>query len=469
MRYLPHTEADVARMLRTIGEPSLEALFSQLIPDSLQLKRTLDLPPPLDEPSLRVHLGELAARNGALRPLAPGSPGPLVFAGAGLHPHAVPAAVDMLLSRSEFYTAYTPYQPEVSQGTLQAIFEFQTMVCELTGLDIANASMYDGASACAEAVLMARRLTGRLRVVFDSGVHPEYLETARTYLAALTGGIEVMSRDVASEKSAGALSRAALEARLGQDVACVVVQNPSFHGVVQDLVPLCEAAHAAGAIFVVVTTDPVAYAACQAPGHVGADVAVSEGIGLAIGASLGGPGVGLFAAREEFVRAMPGRLCGETVDKDGRRGYVLTLSTREQHIRREKATSNICTNQGLVALAFTIHLSMLGKSGLGTLAKLVYSKTCYLRDQVASRLGKKGYSLPYPLAPIFGEVCVRVPSALGDATTVVEHCLEKNIVPGVALGRFSQLERDLLLIGVSELHSKEEMDKLISVLEEVAR
>jgi glycine dehydrogenase subunit 1 len=459
VRYLPQTDADVARMLAASGFSSLEALFQELIPGSVRLGRPLDLPPGLDEPTLKAHLHELAARNAATAPLAPGG-GPLAFLGAGLHPHAIPAAVDMLLQRSEFYTSYTPYQPEVAQGTLQAIFEFQTMVAELTGLEIANASMYDGATACAEAVLMARRITGRSRTVFMGGKHPEYLEVARTYLAALPGRVDVLARD----PQTGATDLAAVRAALGDDVACLVVQNPNFYGTVIDVRPLAEAAHAVGAMCVVVTTDPVFYAVGAAPGEVGADIAVAEGIGLALGASLGGPGVGLFAARAAHVRQMPGRLCGETVDKDGRRGYVLTLSTREQHIRREKATSNICTNQGLVALAFAIHLSILGKTGLAQLARLVYSKTAYLRDRLAAARG--GVALAYPKAPVFNEVCVRV--AGGDAQAVVERALARGVVPGVPLGRFDAKEKDLLLIGVSELHRKEDLDRLVATLEEVA-
>jgi glycine dehydrogenase subunit 1 len=327
-------------------------------------------------------------------------------------------------------------------------------------MEVANASMYDGATACAEAVLMARRLTGRERTVFLGGKHPEYLEVARTYLAALPGQVDVLPRDGLR----GHTDVGTLEAALGSDVACVVVQNPNFYGVVLDLAPIVAAAHRHGAMVVVVTTDPVFYAAGRAPGEAGADVAVAEGIGLALGASLGGPGVGLFAARQAHVRQLPGRLAGETVDKDGRRGYVLTLSTREQHIRREKATSNICTNQGLVALAFTIHLSLLGKVGLAQLARLVYSKTMYLRDAVA-QVGGGRVKLAYPDAKIFNEVCVRVP---GDAAEVVERALRHGVIPGVPLGRFDDADGDLLLIGVSELHRREDLDNLVKVLVEVA-
>ena len=460
MRYIPHTDADVTRMLGAAGFGSLDELFAALIPDRVRLRRPLDLPPALDEPTLRAHLFELAAKNHPPRPLSPGTGGPLTFLGAGLHPHAVPAAVDMLLQRSEFYTSYTPYQPEVSQGTLQAIFEFQTIVAELTGLDIANASMYDGATACAEAVLMARRITGRARTVFLGGKHPEYLEVLRTMLTALPGEIDVLPRD----PETGTTDPARLASALGDDVACVVVQNPSFYGVVLDLAPIVEAAHKVGALVVVVTTDPVFYAAGMSPGEAGADIAVAEGIGLALGASLGGPGVGLFAARAAHVRQMPGRLCGETVDKDGRRGYVLTLSTREQHIRREKATSNICTNQGLVALAFTIHLSLLGKVGLAQLARLCYSKTMYLRDAIA-QVGGKRIALAYPRARVFNELCLRVD---GRAEDVVQRALSRQVVPGVSLGRWAADEADLLLVGVSELHRREDLDKLVEALVEVA-
>jgi len=442
MRYLPHTPADVERMLQTIGVASEADLWRQLIPDALRFKRPLELLPSLDEPTLRAHLADLAGQNAACRPYAPGS-GPLAFLGAGLHPHAIPAAVDMLLQRSEFYTSYTPYQPELAQGTLQAIFEFQTIVSELTGLDVANASMYDGATACAEAILMARRVTGKNHTVVARGLHPEYLEVARTYLGALPGSLDVV--DDATQ--------------IGDDVACVVVQNPSFHGTLVDVAPIAAAARARGAMTIVVTTDPVFYAVGRPPGEVGADIAVSEGIGLALGNSLGGPGVGLFAARAEHVRQMPGRLCGETVDREGRRGYVLTLSTREQHIRREKATSNICTNQGLVALAFTIHLSILGKVGLAQLARLVYSKASYLAGNVPA-----GYALAHPGKPFFSEICLRVPG--GSAARIVERALEKGVVPGVDLGRFG--EADLLLVSVNELHGKADLDRLVAVLGEVA-
>jgi glycine dehydrogenase subunit 1 len=456
MRYIPHTPADVERMLRTIGVPSMEALWQGLIPDALRRKAPLDLPPPLDEPTLRTHLTDLAGRNAAARPFAAGGGGPLAFLGAGVHPHAIPAAVDMLLQRSEFYTSYTPYQPEVAQGTLQAIFEFQTIVAELTGLEVANASMYDGSTACAEAVLMARRVTGRDRTIFLGGKHPEYLDVCRTVLAALPGTVDVVPRNPRT----GATDAAEVDKAMGPDVACVVVQNPSFHGVVVDVQPFVDIAHKHGAMCIVVTTDPAFYAVGRSPGEVGADIAVGEGIGLALGASLGGPGLGLFACRAAHVRQMPGRLCGETVDKDGKRGFVLTLSTREQHIRREKATSNICTNTGLVALAFTIHLSLLGRAGLAELARLVYGKTMYLRGELA----RAGLALAYPDAPVFTEVCVRVP---GDAAAVVDRALARGVIPGVPLGRFDEDERDLLLVGVSELHRKEDLDHLVATLKEV--
>ncbi len=463
MRYLPHTDADVARMLQAIGLPSIDALFGEMIPARLALGRKLDLPPALDEATLAAHLAELAGKNVAVRPTVPGS-GPLAFLGAGHHPHYVPAAVDMLLRRAEFYTSYTPYQPEIAQGTLQAIFEFQSIVCELTGLDVANASMYDGASACAEAVLMARRITGRTRTLVTAGLHPEYLETCRTYLAALPGSVEVVPTT-----SAGATDVARLEAQLdagdGDDVACLVVQTPSFHGVVEDLARLAACARARGALVIAVTTDPLTWAVAEAPGRAGADIAVAEAIGLALGASFGGPALGLFAAKAEHLRQMPGRLCGETVDKDGRRGYVLTLSTREQHIRRDKATSNICTNTGLVSLAFTINMSLLGRRGFGELARLIYAKTRYLRAQ-SDRLAARGYALAYPTAPHFSELALRVPG--GDAALIATRAAERGVIPGVPLGRFDNAQRDLLLVSVCENHRREDLDRLVAVLEEVA-
>jgi glycine dehydrogenase subunit 1 len=455
LRYLPHTKDDIARMLRVIGAPSVDGLFAH-IPEALRANRPLDLGPALDEPTLLAHLGELAAQNRAA--CADGS---LSFLGGGLIPHHVPTAVDALLGRAEWYTSYTPYQPEISQGTLQAVFEFQTIVAELYGLAIANASMYDGATGAAEAILMARRITGKTHAVISDGLHPHYLETAETYLSGLHPHAEKVFYSAKLDDARGATTGAAVEAAIaeagGDDISCVVVQSPNYWGVVEDLAPIAEIAHKHGALMVCVNNEPVAMGAIAPPGACGphtCDIACGEGLGLATGPSLGGPGVGLFAARAEHTRQMPGRLVGETTDKDGRRGYVLTLATREQHIRREKATSNICTNQGLIALAFTIHLCLLGRRGLADLAALNLAKAEFAKSKLAAL---RGFALRYN-GPTFNEFALRVRG--GDAQRAVDKLADRGLFPGVPKG-------DTLLIAVSERHRREDIEKLARSLDEV--
>jgi glycine dehydrogenase subunit 1 len=462
MRYIPHTSEDVQRMLRVIGKPSVASLFEH-IPDRLRAKRAIDIAP-LDEGSLLQHLGELGARSRPAMGATPREGAALSFLGAGVVPHTIPSAVDMLLQRSEWYTSYTPYQPEISQGTLQAIFEFQTMVSELFGLAVANASMYDGASAAAEAVLMARRVTGKHRGILAGALHPQYAQTIDTYVAGSQHGGHTQETSVGYGAD-GRVNLKDLDAKLTDEVACVVVQSPNFFGVVEDLQPIADKAHAKGALLVVVNTEPAAYGLLKSPGALGADIAVGEGLGLAIPPSCGGPGVGLFAARTEHMRQLPGRLVGETVDKDGKRGYVLTLATREQHIRREKATSNICTNQGLIALAFTIHMSLLGKRGLVELARLNLAKAEYAKKQL---FGLKGFS-PAFTGPTFNELAVRVRG--GDATKAVERLADKGIFAGVpatapGLSRDEKL-KDVLLVAVTERHSKTDIERLARSLDEV--
>jgi glycine dehydrogenase subunit 1 len=454
VRYIPHTEDDIARMLRVIGKPDVASLFAH-IPERLRAKRPLDIAP-LDEGSLLLHLGELGAKSRPAVGATARDGAALSFLGAGLTPHTIPSAVDALLMRSEWYTSYTPYQPEISQGTLQAVFEFQTMVCELFGLGVANASMYDGATAAAEAVLMARRVTGKHHVVVAEGVHPHYVQTINTYL----GGVG--ERHAAESHKLGADGRA--NVNVGDDVACIVVQTPNFFGVVEDVRKLASLAHEKGALLVVATTEPVAFGVLAPPGALGADIAVGEGIGLAIPPSLGGPGVGLFAAKSEYTRQMPGRLVGETVDRDGKRGYVLTLATREQHIRREKATSNICTNQGLIALAFAIHMSLLGKRGLTEMARLNLAKAEYAKQQLSSL---RGFSLAYS-GPTFNEFTVKV---RGDnACKLAESLAERGIYAGVPCNAAGLLEghADELIVAVTERHTKADIDKLAKALDEVA-
>ncbi|HLV67756.1 MAG TPA: aminomethyl-transferring glycine dehydrogenase subunit GcvPA [Polyangiaceae bacterium] len=451
MRYLPHTEAEIAEMLRAVGRSALDQLFDT-IPEAVRFRGNLRVDPALDEAALMRHLRELAEKNTGASFTS--------FLGAGMYSHHIPPAVDQLLLRSEFYTAYTPYQPEVSQGTLQAIWEFQTIVSELYGLPLANASLYDGASAAAEAALMACRLTRRDRVVVSGCVHPEYRATIRTYL----GG---RNADACVEVPAGSDGRAhgaALADAVDGQTAALLVGYPSFYGPLNDLPRLAEVAHGREALLVAVNSEPYALALAEAPGALGADIAVGEGQPIACPPQLGGPGVGLFACRDErrFLQQLPGRICSETVDANGRRGYVLTLSTREQHIRRERATSNICTNQGLVALALTIRMSLLGESGFVAVAERCLSKARYLRSAI---LGLRGYAPGFDEAPFFNEFAVRVRG--GSAARVVEALEQRGIVAGLDLGRVDASLADRLLIAVTENHRREDLDEFVAALDSI--
>ncbi len=454
MRYIPHTEGDIAHMLKVIGASSIEELFSD-IPKPLRLKGELNLPPALTEGELFRHLAELGATN---KPA--GQNGILVFAGAGCCSHAIPSTVDHLSGRSEFYTAYTPYQPELSQGTLLAIFEFQTLVCDLMQMEYANASMYDGASATAEGILMAQRLTDRKKVFLFASLHPEYAQTVKTYLSGMSDeGIDIHTLPMTSS---GQADLQALKEGLDENTAAVVVQSPNFFGVLEDLAPICEMAHQHGALAVSVSTEPLVYALMQPPGSIGVDIAVAEGIGFAGPPNLGGPGLGMFAANgKKALRAMPGRIVGQTVDTKGQVGYVLTLSTREQHIRREKATSNICTNHGLMALRFMIHLALLGKSGFKQLAQLNLSKAVYAKERLTAI---KGVSLKYE-APFFNEFTLRINSV--DAQDLVAKAARQGVVPGVSLSRFFSDQKDSLLVAINETHRKEDIDRLAETLKSV--
>jgi glycine dehydrogenase subunit 1 len=455
LRYLPHTQEDIARMLGVIGAPSVESLFAH-IPRGLRAERPLDVGPALDEASLLDHLSALAGQNRAAQ-----ANGHLSFLGAGLIPHHIPTAVDALLGRAEWYTSYTPYQPEISQGTLQAVFEFQTMVAEIFGMEIANASMYDGASAAAEAILMARRLNGRTHAVLSAGLHPHYHEVADSYLSGLHPQAEQVYKTARLDPTSGRTDLRSVEAALDGDTSCLVVQSPNYYGVVEDLAPLADLVHRRGALLVVVTTEPLVYGLLKPPGALGADIACGEGLGLGFYPTLGGPAVGLFASRAAHTRAMPGRLVGETVDKDGRRGYVLTLATREQHIRREKATSNICTNTGLMALAFTIHLCLLGRRGFQELARLNLAKAEYARRTLA---GLRGFGLRYQ-GPTFNEFALKVRG--GNARAVAERLAGEGIFAGVPVrGPEGEGEaHDTLLVAVTERHRKEDIDRLAQALD----
>ena len=439
MRYLPITGADRSEMLRAIGAPSVDALFSD-VPEDALLAEPVDLPRHAGEFEVERRLSRLAARNRAA------GAGPF-FCGAGSYRHHIPAAVDYLIQRGEFLTSYTPYQPEIAQGTLQYLFEFQTQVCLLTGMEVANASMYDGATAAAEAVMMANRVTRRSKAVVSGNLHPHYRDTAAT-LARFQG----FTLEAGPPMPAGGED---LASRIDGETSCVVVQYPDLFGNVRDFSELAEAAHAKGALLVVVVTEIVALGALRPPGDMGADIVAAEGQSLGNAMGFGGPHLGLFAARTRHMRQMPGRLCGETVDADGRRGYVLTLATREQHIRRERATSNICTNSGLCSLAFTIHLSLLGETGLKRLAALNHAGAVSLADRLGRRVVTPAF---------FNEFAVRLD---GNAAAAVERLAGAGILAGVPVSRLhpgAGLD-DLLLVAVTETADADDIEALAEALQ----
>ena len=450
MRYLPHTPEDIRAMLEAIGRPSIDELFAS-IPEAARFDGTLALEPALGEAALMRHLKELAQKNGGATLLS--------FLGAGMYAHHIPPAVDQLLLRSEFYTSYTPYQPEVAQGTLQAIWEFQTIVSEIYGLPLANASLYDGASATAEAALMACRLTRRGKVLICRSVHPDYRAVTQTYLA----GRDDMSVVEIPFGDDGAPDVSALVSAIDDDTAGVIVGYPSFVGPLADLRALAKLVHERGALLVTANSEPYALALCESPGALGADIAVGEGQAIACPPQFGGPGVGLFACRDErqFLQQMPGRICGETLDSNGERGFVLTLSTREQHIRRERATSNICTNQGLLALSLAIRMSILGKSGFIETAEQCLAKAHYLEQQI---LLLPGYARGFRAAPFFNEFAVRVRG--GNAAALCKKLEAQGLIAGFDLGRVDSNLSDRLLIAVTEQHRREDLDRLLAALAE---
>jgi glycine dehydrogenase subunit 1 len=446
MRYLPLTDADRQAMLAKIGVAGIDALFAGIPPDK-RLNGRLALPGARGEMEVERVLGALAARN-----IAAGSVP--FFVGAGAYKHHVPASVDHLIQRSEFLTSYTPYQPEISQGTLQYLFEFQTQVAMLTGMEAANASLYDGSTAAAEAVLMAMRITRRNRALLAGSLHPHYRETIET-LGRMSGH-EIVVLPPAS----GCAEE--LAARIDGGVACVVVQTPDFYGHLHDLSALAEKVHAAGALLVAVFTEAVSLGLVQPPGAMGADIVAGEGQSIGNALSFGGPYVGLLATRQKYVRQMPGRLCGETVDQDGRRGFVLTLSAREQHIRREKATSNICTNSGLCALAFSIHMTLLGAEGLRRLARINHANAVQLADMLAAVPGVEVLNETF-----FNEFTVRVP---GDAAELVEKLATKGVLGGVPVSRLEPDRpelADLIVVASTEVNTEADRTAYIQALKEV--
>jgi glycine dehydrogenase subunit 1 len=445
MRYLPLTPSDRAEMLAAVGVPSIDSLFAD-VPEAARLEGLIDLPKAMGEIEVERAISEMAARN-----VAAGSVP--FFIGAGVYRHHTPAAVDHLIQRGEFLTSYTPYQPEIAQGTLQYLFEFQTQVALLTGMDVANASLYDGATACVEAVMMANRVTGREEAVLSGGLHPHYREVCETYARFV--GFAIDARDTTPDGED-------LAASVDCATSCVVVQNPDFFGEVRDYSVLARRCHEAGALLVVVVNEILSLGAIRPPGEMGADIVAAEGQSFGNALNFGGPHVGLFATRDKFVRQIPGRLVGHTVDADGRRGWVLTLSTREQHIRREKATSNICTNSGLCALAFTIHLALLGEAGLTRLAQLNHAAAVKLAERIERVPGVRLVNRTF-----FNEFAVRLPRP---AVEAVEALTDRGILAGVPVSRFFPNRgelADLLLVAATELTTEADMDRLEAGLREL--
>lgn len=443
MRYIPNTDSIVKEMLEEIGVDSVRALLRP-IPDSLILDKPLALPPAMSESAIARHMAKLTDRGADC----------LSFLGAGYYNHFIPAAVKHIIGRSEFYTAYTPYQPEISQGTLQAIYEFQTMICQLTGMELANASMYDGASALAEAAIMAVRISKKKEIVLPENIHPEYRETVKTYCQFL----DMTIKEIPVGANGGTDIKV-LKDNISVDTAAVAVQNPNFFGVVEGIEEISSVIREKGALFIGVVVEPVSLGILKPPGDFGADIVVGEGQAFGNPMNYGGPGVGFFASRTKYMRQMPGRLVGQTVDKNGRRGYVLTLSTREQHIRREKATSNICSNQSLCALSAAVHLSLLGKGGLKKVAILNLRLADYAKVKLSAI---KGCSLRFN-SPIFNEFVLELPIGAEDVGRRL--LSEKKIVVGLPLGRFFRGMDKSLMVTLTEKISKDDIDILAGALE----
>ena len=438
MRYLPHTKEEIAQMLHVLGLESLDALFST-IPQDCRRTEPLELPEPVTEWELNDLMETLSKATAV-------SPEYNLFVGAGSYDHYTPASVSHLLNRSEFVTSYTPYQPEMSQGTLQAIYEYQTLVSRLLGMEVANASLYDGASALAEALLMAIRITRRKRIAISSLIHPLYRRVVQTYFRATDYEIVELPYNENGTTDLTAVDNM-------ENLGAVAVQSPNFFGCIEDLQEAAEKTHAKKSLFVTSFTEPIAYGLLKNPGSQGADIACGEGQSLGIPRSFGGPGLGLFATKCTRIRNMPGRLVGKTVDKEGKRGFVLTLATREQHIRREKATSNICTNNSLCAVAAAMYMASVGKTGLQDLARLNYDKSAYLK----AKLKETGFAIPFG-GETFNEFVVKIPSDSYD------RLLQKKIVAGLPIDRYYPKLTEHYLLCVTETTSKEEMDRLIEEL-----
>ncbi len=447
MRYLPRTDADREQMLGVIGTKNIDDLFVD-VPKGALLKDLVNLPRAQGEIEVHRHLQRLAEKNTPAGRTA-------FFLGAGAYRHHVPASVDHLIQRSEFLTAYTPYQPEIAQGTLQALYEFQSQVAQLLDMEVANASMYDGSTACAEAAMMAARVTKRKKIVFSGGVHPHYVDTARTACEAL--GLEIVALPAAVD------DEAAVTKALGADVAAVIVQSPNVFGTVTDLTAIGEAARGAGALMVATFTECLAFGLIEPGGAYGADIVCGEGQSIGNALNFGGPYVGLFGVKEKLVRQMPGRVAGETLDADGKRGFVLTLSTREQHIRREKATSNICTNSGLCQLAWTIHMTLLGQKGLRQLAQLNHEKAIALADALGAVKGVKVLTKRF-----FNELAIELPKP---AQAVVDALAEKGVIGGVAMSRLNPKGGmdNVLITCATEMNTDDDIAAYVKALKTVLK
>lgn len=442
MTYVPNTENDREEMLKKIGVKSFEDLI-QCIPDSLRLREELNLPEPLSELELKKLLNDLSSRNKDTSQITS-------FLGGGAYDHFIPAVVDHIISRSEFYTAYTPYQAEVSQGTLQSIYEFQSLICELTGMDVANASMYDGATAVAEAALLAHAETQRNEVVVAGSLNPSYQKVLFTYCGSLKLKVKTLSLN------SGLIDLEGLKKSISQRIACVIVQSPNFFGLIENIEEIEALTHSVGALLVL-ACDPISLGILKTPGEYNADIALGEGQAMGNNLSFGGPYLGFFACKRSLIRRMPGRIVGATTDTQGRRGFVLTLQTREQHIRREKATSNICTNQALCALASCVYLSLLGKSGIKKVAELCLQKSHYAFDEITKIEGFKNRFE----APFFKEFVVETPVP---PKRIIRSLIKRNIFAGIDLAQFDRKLKNCLLVCVTEKRTKEEIDHLMDEL-----
>jgi glycine dehydrogenase subunit 1 len=445
MRYLPLSDTDRGEMLARIGVNHVDELFAD-VPKNLLLEEPVDLPRRKGELEVERILSRMSARNVSASSVP-------FFVGAGAYKHHVPATVDHLIQRSEFLTSYTPYQPEIAQGTLQYLFEFQTQVAALTGMDVANASMYDGSTGTGEAVLMAHRVTKRRKAVLSGGLHPHYADVVRTLSDMASDEVVTMNPDVSGTED--------ILSQIDDKTSCVVVQTPDVFGNVRDLKAIADKAHQHGALLIAVFTEAVSLGLLKSPGSQGADIVVGEGQSIGNALNFGGPYVGLFATQSKYIRQMPGRLCGETVDADGNRGFVLTLSTREQHIRRDKATSNICTNSGLCSLAFTIHMTLLGEAGLSRLARINHANAVKLADQLAAVKGVEVLNRTF-----FNEFTVKLAKPAAD---VVERLAEKGVLAGVPVSRLlpdAGLD-NLLLVASTEVNTDDDRAALCAALKEV--